>query len=312
MEPLVSIITPAFNASRYLVSFFESVLNQDYSNYELIFINDGSTDDTAQIALRYKKSFEEKGHRFVYLAKENGGQAAALNTGFPYMKGKYFIWPDSDDTLCSDNLSAKVDFMEENPSIDLGIAWAKHVDENGSDLGILKRIPVENDDLFRDLLVSNNVQFCPGIYIIRTSTFKKCYPNLHIDESRAGQNYQLLLPIAYRYNYAYINKVLYTYILHPTSHSNSKQHDEQAQLERFERQERLLLRLIDHICIQDDKAEMSTLVRRHFQGIYLRIANEHIDRRKAAGSIYSLCRMRCVSYKDIIYAFATFVGIKLK
>ena len=50
---------------------------------------------------------------------------------------------------------------------------------------------------------------------------KKCYPNLHIDESRAGQNYQLLLPIAYRYNYAYINKVLYTYILHPTSHSNS-------------------------------------------------------------------------------------------
>ncbi|RGM14887.1 glycosyltransferase [Bifidobacterium pseudocatenulatum] len=57
MEPLVSIITPAFNASRYLVSFFESVLNQDYSNYELIFINDGSTDDTAQIALRYKKKF---------------------------------------------------------------------------------------------------------------------------------------------------------------------------------------------------------------------------------------------------------------
>ena len=114
MEPLVSIITPAFNASRYLVSFFESVLNQDYSNYELIFINDGSTDDTAQIALRYKKSFEEKGHRFVYLAKENGGQAAALNTGFPYMKGKYFIWPDSDDTLCSDNLSAKVYFMEKN------------------------------------------------------------------------------------------------------------------------------------------------------------------------------------------------------
>ena len=80
----------------------------------------------------------------------------------------------------------------------------------------------------------------------------------------------------------------------------------------FERQERLLLRLIDHICIQDDKAEMSTLVRQHFQGIYLRIANEHIDRRKAADSIYSLCRMRCVSYKDIIYAFATFVGIKLK
>lgn len=60
MEPLVSIITPAFNASKYLVSFFESVLDQEYSNYELIFINDGSTDDTEEIALQYKKIFEEK------------------------------------------------------------------------------------------------------------------------------------------------------------------------------------------------------------------------------------------------------------
>lgn len=312
MEPLVSIITPAYNSSKYLVSFFESILDQDYPNYEIIFINDGSTDDTELIALRYKEIFEKKGHRFVYLVKENGGQAAALNTGFPHMKGKYFIWPDSDDILCSDNLSAKVDFMEKNPSIDLGIAWAKHVDENGRSLGILKRIPAKDDNLFRDLLTSNNVQFCPGIYVIRTSTFKKCYPELHIDESRAGQNYQLLLPIAYKYNYGYINKVLYRYVMHPTSHSNSKAHDEQAQLERFERHEQLLLRLVDYICIQDDKAEMSTLVRQHFQGIYLRIANEHINRRRASVSIYSLFKMHHVNCKDIIYALATFAGIKIK
>lgn len=156
------------------------------------------------------------------------------------------------------------------------------------------------------------MQFCPGIYIIRTSTFKKCYPELHIDESRAGQNYQLLLPMAYKYRYGYINRVLYTYILHSASHSNFKLHDEQAQMERFERQEHLLLRLVEHICGQDDKVEMIALVRRHFQGIYLRIANEHIDRRKAAASMYSLCRMHQVNCKDIIYAFATFAGIKLK
>ncbi|WP_236837373.1 hypothetical protein, partial [Bifidobacterium longum] len=131
-------------------------------------------------------------------------------------------------------------------------------------------------------------------------------------ESRAGQNYQLLLPMAYKYRYGYINRVLYTYILHPASHSNFKPHDEQAQMERFERQEHLLLRLVEHICVQDDKVEMIALVRRHFQGIYLRIANEHIDRRKAAASMYSLCRMHQVNCKDIIYAFATFAGIKLK
>ena len=311
MKPLVSIITPAYNVSRYLKSFFDSVLRQDYTNYELIFINDGSTDDTEMIALQYKKVFEQKGHRFVYLFKENGGQAAALNTGFPYMKGKYFIWPDSDDILCFNNLSVKVDFMEANPSIDLGIAWANHVDESGRNLGVLKRVPSGDDNLFRDLLVSNNVQFCPGIYILRTSTFKECYPELQIDESRAGQNYQLLLPIAYKYNYGYINQVLYKYILHPNSHSNSKLHDEKAQLERFERQEQLLLRLIEYICFQEDKNEMNTLVKRHFQSLYLRIANEHVDRRRAADSFLSLCRMRQVNYKDLIYVFATFAGVKL-
>lgn len=60
MEPLVSIITPAYNSSKYLVSFFESILDQDYPNYEIIFINDGSTDDTELIALRYKEIFEKK------------------------------------------------------------------------------------------------------------------------------------------------------------------------------------------------------------------------------------------------------------
>lgn len=312
MKPLVSILTPAFNASKYLVPFFESVLSQDYSNFELIFINDGSTDDTEQIALRYKDIFERKGHRFIYLAKNNGGQASALNVGFPYMMGKYFIWPDSDDTLCSNNLSAKVDFMEMNPDLALGIAWAKHVDENGRDLGILKRVPSKKDNLFQDLLISRNVQFCPGIYVIRTSAFKECYPKLQIDESRAGQNYQLLLPLAYKYNYGYIDQILYTYIMHPASHSNSGLHNESVQLERFERQERLLLRLIDHICDQKDKDGMSILIRQHFQGLYLRIANEHIDKQRAIAAIRALCGMHRVNCKDIIYALATFSGIRIK
>ena len=99
MNPLVSIITPAYNAGGYLDSFFLSVLEQDYDNYEMIIVNDGSTDDTEDKILSYKKLFECRGIRFVYLNQENGGQARALNLAFPHIRGEYFIWPDYDDVL---------------------------------------------------------------------------------------------------------------------------------------------------------------------------------------------------------------------
>jgi len=77
--PLVSIITPCYNGESYLERYFNSVLNQTYSNLELIFINDGSIDRTEEIALSYQNIFEQKGIRYVYLYQENAGQAAALN-----------------------------------------------------------------------------------------------------------------------------------------------------------------------------------------------------------------------------------------
>lgn len=79
VEPLVSIITPSYNSEKYLDAFFISILEQDYEKYEMIFINDGSTDRTENIVYKYKEKFEERNIRFVYLKQENGGQAKAMN-----------------------------------------------------------------------------------------------------------------------------------------------------------------------------------------------------------------------------------------
>ena len=120
----------------------------------------------------------------MYLKQENGGQAKAMNLGFPYIQGKYFIWPDSDDELYRNNISEKVKYMEQHPDIPLAMSWADYVDESGNVIKRLQRIKPEKDNFFEDLLFSKNIVFCPGIYIMRTDIFFKYVPSRHINESR--------------------------------------------------------------------------------------------------------------------------------
>lgn len=91
-KPLVSIIIPVFNGSRFMKEAIDSALNQAYSNCEVIVVNDGSTDDgrTAGIARSY-------GTRIRYLEKLNGGCGSALNVGIANMRGDYFSWLSHDD-----------------------------------------------------------------------------------------------------------------------------------------------------------------------------------------------------------------------
>lgn len=312
MKPLVSILTPVYNSEPYLDAFFQSILAQEYNEYELIVVNDGSTDSSEDIIRKYAERFKAIGKRFVYIKQENGGQAKALNAGFPYIRGEYFVWPDSDDILCPDNISAKVTYMISHPEVALGISWAEHIDEQGNHIELLKRAPSNPDNLFIDLLLSRNVQFCPGIYILKTAAFMKCYPNLRIDESRAGQNYQLLLPVAYRYNYGYIDKVLYKYVLHPSSHSNSDLDSEEVQLGRFQEHERLLSRLVEHFCNDQDLSLYLRMIRVHFNELYLRIAHSHRDRKRACNYFGQLVKLGGVSVKDAIYFISSMAGVALK
>jgi glycosyltransferase involved in cell wall biosynthesis len=103
-QPFVSIVTPCFNGARYVHRFLDSVLGQTYRNIELVFVNDGSVDNTEQVALSYGDRLEKRGIRFVYIYQDNQGAAAALNQGLRVFQGEYLTWPDSDDTLHRDNI----------------------------------------------------------------------------------------------------------------------------------------------------------------------------------------------------------------
>jgi Glycosyltransferases involved in cell wall biogenesis len=99
----VSIVVPCFNQEAFIAEALESVLRQSYSDWECIIVNDGSTDGSEAIIERYAK----KERRFLSLAKENGGVAAARNFGFARASGALFVPLDGDDKLHPDFLQTR-------------------------------------------------------------------------------------------------------------------------------------------------------------------------------------------------------------
>ncbi len=94
-QPLISVIVPCYNQSIYMDECLQSVLDQTYQNWECIIVNDGSPDNTEEVALRWV----EKDARFIYLKKENGGLSSARNAGIKKAKGEWILPLDSDDKI---------------------------------------------------------------------------------------------------------------------------------------------------------------------------------------------------------------------
>ena len=101
----ISIITPVYNAEKYIERCVNSVLNQTYENIEFIIVNDGSTDNTAKILNRLKKNDS----RIMVIHKKNEGVSKARNTALKKATGKYVLFVDADDwlesTMCEDLIS---------------------------------------------------------------------------------------------------------------------------------------------------------------------------------------------------------------
>ncbi|MDY5040320.1 MAG: glycosyltransferase family 2 protein [Bifidobacterium animalis] len=232
---LVSIISPCYNGEGYVGTFLDSVLQQDYSNVEVILVDDGSSDNTQDKVLSYLERFKQRGYSLRYLHQENGGQASAINAGLEEVHGEFLMWMDSDDILMPNALSKKVEFLQNNPRIGFVICQGyvvRDVDPTHV-ISIQKRNHKKGiDHLFKDLLDESNVVFTPAAYMARNSALLRAIPSRRIFESREGQNWQLLLPLAYTTQYGYIDEPLYKYVIRPQSHSHEYRSYEN-QLQRF-------------------------------------------------------------------------------
>ena len=109
-SPIVSVIIPAYNSSKYIAETIKSVLSQTFKNFELIIVDDGSTDDQQEIIQKYCES--EIRIRSIY--QENQGVSFARNAGFNHSKGKFIAFLDADDIWLEDNLQLKLDKFEQD------------------------------------------------------------------------------------------------------------------------------------------------------------------------------------------------------
>lgn len=112
MEQLVSVILPYYNAEVYLSDTIKSVLRQTYQNWELILVNDGSTDESEKKAA----GFDDP--RIIRCAQANKGVSAARNLGLSKVRGSFLCFLDADDILPPEALSSRVKILEQNESID--------------------------------------------------------------------------------------------------------------------------------------------------------------------------------------------------
>lgn len=248
-HPLVSIISPCYNGEKYLVAFLDSLLAQDYAPIELVFVNDGSTDRTEQIVMSYKDRLSEKNIDLRYMYQKNAGQAAAINCGLKVFAGEYMMWMDSDDIFYPNHVSEKVKFLEEHPECGFVLVQGERVYSDSLNVcrEVMKREkPSGKDMLFEDLVYERNVVYCPATAMVRREAFEAAIPDKHIYASRQGQNWQLMLPLAYLHKCGYIEKVLFKYVVHSDSHSNQRRNYEQW-IERYDGFEALQLATIERI-----------------------------------------------------------------
>jgi glycosyltransferase involved in cell wall biosynthesis len=201
--PLVSIIMPAFNAARYIKEAVDSVLAQSWDNWELIIINDGSTDETASIL----RSFNDE--RITVIEQINKGVSAARNSGLYIAKGEFVTFLDSDDILPSRSLEARAIFLVKNHNIDIVDGQVTAKDEN---LDCVIRIyrPYYTGPLLPRLLMLDDRVFFGPFYMVR----KSCLADAHfrVNMSHAEDIlFFTLLADKRNLQYAFVNEEIYHY-----------------------------------------------------------------------------------------------------
>ncbi len=210
--PVVSIIMPVFNGEKFISKAIHSILMQDYDNFELICIDDGSTDKTKEIIL----SFNDNRINYIY-QQHSGKPSIARNKGIKSSRGDYIAFIDHDDIFLYNSLSERIKFFDDNPGINFVYSDCEIINEKG-------------EVISKSVISYSNKKACSG------KCFKELFGGIFIptqgvmlkkdildkvglfnENLLCAEDYNLWLRIAYYYPLGYIDRILAQWRNHDTS-----------------------------------------------------------------------------------------------
>ncbi|GEM_PF-280387 len=207
--PQVSVVIPAYNAMSFLPEALASVLKQTFTDFEVIIVNDGSSDDIEQWAATLTDP------RVKLISQENQGSAGARNTGLANVQGEYIAFLDADDLWDMTKLEKQVCCLEQNPDVGLVYTWTALIDEKGKPYG---KVLINHDEGYVwQRLLEHNIVECGSVAMIR----RCCYEAVGLFDCSLpfsyGEDWDLWLRISAQYPFKVIKELLVYY----RSHSNN-------------------------------------------------------------------------------------------
>lgn len=242
-KPLVSILLASYNHECYVAESIASLLDQTYSNLELIVIDDGSTDQTFNILQKLKPACDKRFNRFVLLRNSNNlGLVATMNLFVPHIKGQYVYLTASDDRVKPDAIEKQINCLESNSEYGLCVGDNEFIDDKGkvcywnSSRGIeysrdkakyvthadflqkTRKIDFNSNEFgsYAGLLKGNHI---PNGSIIRSADYLKIMP---IPKEAPLTDYWMMLQLAKITKFKFINEVLFSYRWHSSNTVHNK------------------------------------------------------------------------------------------
>lgn len=212
--PKISVIIPVYNAMTYLPETLESVFKQTFSDFEILIINDGSSDNVVEWVSQITDS------RVKLISQANQGVSAARNTGINNSQGEYIAFLDADDLWKPTKLEKQVNRLEANPTVGLAYTWTAFIDQFSQPVGVSLISHIEGN-VWEKIVVRDMISTGSST-MIRAECFDKV--GLFDSDLSIGEDRDMWTRIASCYPFAVIKEPLTLYRRHPqnTTKNNKK------------------------------------------------------------------------------------------
>lgn len=167
MSVAVTVVIPAYNAAQYLSETLESVLCQTFTDFEVLIIDDGSTDSTAELA----HSYAQREQRIRYFLQANQGVSASRNKGIELAKGEFIAFLDADDQWLPNKLQSHVHHFHSSPNLGISFARVEFMSSDGQPTGVLSNSKLR-EIVIKDLYYENLI-VTPSNAVIRRAAFEQ-------------------------------------------------------------------------------------------------------------------------------------------